>query len=277
MSRKLRMAIDAGDVDLVRSIVTDDPAQASALISWGPMLCPCKTEPLHYLSDGPFNQLWKHGKQAELAAVLIEAGAPVDGLPTSGETPLHGAASLGEAGVAEVLIDNGANIEAKASYPGIPHGTPLDFAVHFGMVEVVDLLIRHEAEVKLTRMAAGAGQTDRIRAEIETLHSNPQQLADVYQCAAVCSRIEIVDVLLTAGLDVNADIKGATALHWAAWEAKPEMVSHLLAKGADASLEDEKHNLTPLGWAEHRRKEVGPRWGHDEVVEILSATKRNVQ
>ena len=169
MSRKFKNAIDEGDVELVRALLVEMPSLASSLISWGPMLCPCKTEPLHYLSDASFNQLWNHGKQEELAAILIEAGAPVDGLPTSGETPLHGAASLGEAGVAEILIDHGANIEAVATYPGIPHDTPLDFAVHFGMVEVVDLLVRRGAKVLSTRMAAGAGQLDRMKAEWESL------------------------------------------------------------------------------------------------------------
>ena len=163
------VTIDEGDVELVRALLVEMPSLASSLISWGPMLCPCKTEPLHYLSDASFNQLWNHGKQEELAAILIEAGAPVDGLPTSGETPLHGAASLGEAGVAEILIDHGANIEAVATYPGIPHDTPLDFAVHFGMVEVVDLLVRRGAKVLSTRMAAGAGQLDRMKAEWESL------------------------------------------------------------------------------------------------------------
>jgi len=129
VSRQFRKAIDNGDVQLVRRMLAAKPGLASSLISWGNIRCPCKTEPLHYLSDGPFNRLWDHGKQAELAAVLIEAGAPVDGFPASGETPLHGAASLGEASVADVLIDNGADTEAIASYPGIPtaHRSTLRF------------------------------------------------------------------------------------------------------------------------------------------------------
>ena len=273
MSRKLKKAIDAGDVHLVRSVLVDDPAKASALISWGPVLCPCKTEPLHYLSDAPFNQLWDHGKQAELAKVLIEAGAPVDGLPASGETPLHGAASLGEAGVAEVLIDHGANIEAVANYPGIPDGTPLDFAVHFGMVEVVDLLVRRGAKVLSTRMAAGAGQLDRVKAEWESLQEEPDRQLDVFRCAVVCDRMPVVEYLLTNGVDVNVNIDGATALHWAAWEAKPRMVEFLLSSGADPSKGDAEHNSTAQGWAKHRGDQLGPRWGHPEVMEILAAAQ----
>lgn len=270
-NRRLKSAIDRGDVELVRQLLADDPALAMSPISWGPVLRKCETEPLHYLSDAPFNQLWDHGRQGELATILIEAGAPVDGLPSSGETPLHGAASLGEAGVAEVLIDHGANMEAVARYPGIPHGTPLDFAVHFGMVEVVDLLVRRGAEVLSARMAAGAGQLEQVQHEIELLQQNNDQLLDVFRSAVVCDRVEVAEHLLANGLDVNGDIDGATALHWAAWEAKPNMVEFLIRHGADSTIQDRKHNLTPHGWAKHRRKEVGTRWGHDEAMRILKS------
>ena len=270
LSEKLKKAIDAGEVELLRQLLSASPALVSEPINWGPMFRKCQTEPLHYLSDAPFNQLWSHGKQAELAQVLIEAGAPVDGLPTSGETPLHGAASLGEPGVAEVLIDHGANLEVVANYPGIPDGTPLDFAVHFGMVEVVDLLVQRGAKVLSTRMAAGVGLVDRVQDEFARLCDDHQSLVDVFRCAAVCDRTHVVDFLLTNDIDINTDIDGATALHWAAWEAKPVMVGFLLERGADHTILDGEHKLAPTVWAQHRRKELGPRWEHDEVISILN-------
>ena len=75
-------------------------------------------------------------------------------------------------------------------------------------------------------------------------------------------------------LEHGADVRhqgchGGTALHWAAWEAKPNMVSFLLSRGADATLLDAKYQMSAGGWARHRRKEIGPRWGHDEVIRIL--------
>jgi len=266
---QLKKAIVAGDVERVEQLLNENPKLAFTPIRWGSILNSCQTEPLHFLSDGPFNQLWDHGRQAELARVLIDAGAPVDGLPRAGETPLHGAASLGEACVAEVLIDAGANMEAVASYPGIPDGTPLDFAVHFGMVEVVDLLVSNGAKVLSTRMAAGAGQLDRVRADLESASLSDEQAFDVLRRAAVCDRIPVVEYLLDRGLEVNVTDGKATALHWAAWEAKPNMVSFLLSRGADATILDAKHQMSAGGWARHRRKEVGPRWGHDEVIRIL--------
>lgn len=86
----LKKAIDSGDVSLLKRMLQQNPALASQKIRWGGLLNKCSTEPLHYLSDAPFNRLFEHDKQAEMARELLEAGAPVDGLPTSGETPLHG-------------------------------------------------------------------------------------------------------------------------------------------------------------------------------------------
>lgn len=229
-------------------------------------MCRCRTEPLHYLSDGAFNQLWSHGNEADIARILLEAGAPVDGLPDSGETPLHGAASLGEVKVAEVLVEFGADLEKRARYPGIPDGTPLDFAVHFGMVNVVDLLVAKGARILSARMAAGAGLLDVLEDMFQ-----PEQMPDVFRCACVCDRREIVEFLLEKGLDVNVDIKGASGLHWAAWEAKPSMVRFLVERGANKNLRDQKHQMTPAEWAKHRGSELGPRWGHGEVGEILAA------
>ena len=249
-------------------MLNSNPALATRLIKWGSLLCPCRSEPLHYLSDGPFNQLWNHGKQAQIARIVLEAGAPVDGLPESGESPLHGAASLGELGIAEVLVDSGANMEKQAKYPGIPDGTPLDFAVHFGMVEIIDMLVSKGAVIHSSRMAAGAGLLDLLKKKLK-----PEQVTDVFRCACVCDRIEIVTFLLDAGLDVNADINGASALHWAAWEAKLNMVNFLISKGGIRNGRDKKHQMTPAEWAAHRGKELGSRWGHEEVVKCLSLSE----
>ena len=49
-----------------------------------------------------------------VAAALIDAGAPVDGLPGDSETPLITAASYVDAELARALIEDGANIEARA-------------------------------------------------------------------------------------------------------------------------------------------------------------------
>jgi len=75
-----------------------------------------------------------------IARALIEAGAPVNGRPRDKETPLITAASCGDAEVAQVLIDAGADIEAVSAPDsgGVPGGTALEHAAVFSMTGVVD-------------------------------------------------------------------------------------------------------------------------------------------
>ncbi len=51
----------------------------------------------------------------ELAKVLLEAGAPVDGRNQDGSTPLSAASLLGKAGMVEFLLKKGADPAAKSA------------------------------------------------------------------------------------------------------------------------------------------------------------------
>ena len=66
-----------------------------------------------------------------------------------GDTPLHYAVSSGHTEIAELLIDAGADLEAKN--PAV--GTPLLFAVLQGHKEVVELLIAEGADVNAKDIA----------------------------------------------------------------------------------------------------------------------------
>jgi uncharacterized protein len=80
-------------------------------------------EPLDYITMLRFNHD-RLGLPRELpgtgaiAKALIDSGAPVNGRPGDKETPLITAASYGDAEVAKVLIDAGADIDAVSSRPG---------------------------------------------------------------------------------------------------------------------------------------------------------------
>ena len=90
---------------------------------------------------------------------LIDAGAPVNGYPGDKETPLITAASYGDAEVAKVLIEAGADIEAVSAPDsgGVPSGTALTHAAVFGMTEVVDVLVAAGARIDSLEMVAAAG------------------------------------------------------------------------------------------------------------------------
>ena len=125
-------------------------------------------------------------------------------------------------------------------------------------------------------MAAGAGHLNKIARENCEFPIRDDEQLDVFRCAVVCDRVDVVDHLLTlGGIEVNAEVDGATALHWAAWEAKPRMVEFLLGRGADSTAQDCEHNATPQQWAELRGNQLGPRWGHGEVVSLLKSANEN--
>ena len=94
-----------------------------------------------------------------MARALIEAGAPVEGEPGERETPLITAASYGDAAVARVLIEAGADVTAHAAPDagGVPGGSALLHAAVFGMTEVVDVLVEAGARPENIAEAAAAG------------------------------------------------------------------------------------------------------------------------
>ena len=76
----------------------------------------------------------------EIAELLIENGADVDAKDEDGSTPLHLAALMGRKEIAELLIENGADVNAKA----MDGGTPLHYAA---TKEIAELLISKGADV----------------------------------------------------------------------------------------------------------------------------------
>ena len=84
----------------------------------------------------------RHGKE-EMTKLLIAHGANVNAYDLYG-TPLHIAAAEGHRVLVELIIAAGADINARATRWYNP-GTPLDWAVEAGQVEIADLLRKHGA------------------------------------------------------------------------------------------------------------------------------------
>jgi len=255
----LRRAIDGGDVEELRRLLADDRSLANATITWDGN----DSDPLHYLSDAPFHGLACHDRFDDMARVLIEAGASVEGPPNAGETPLIAAASLGRADVARVLIEAGANLEKTGV--AVADGTALSHAVQFGSPEVVDVLVEAGAKVRTLKEAAGVGDVSGLLSS----DSPESERAEALGAASVCQRLEVIDELLATGLAIDTEVEGSTALHAAAREGKPEAVRHLLDYGANLDRHDRHNNSTPLGWCRYRHSELGKSPGHDAAEQTL--------
>lgn len=98
--------------------------------------------------------------RAEAARTLLAYGARVDprGTGWMTGTPLHSAASAGHADLAGILLDAGADPNARQSCGW----TPLHSAAHNGDLELVDLLLRRGADAGAVN---DAGQTVMALAE----------------------------------------------------------------------------------------------------------------
>ncbi|KAH9995623.1 hypothetical protein BJV77DRAFT_1066312 [Russula vinacea] len=135
------------------------------------------------------------------------------------ETPLHVASRCGHADVAQLLLEHGADADARDwSYNTL---SPLERASYEGHVEVVQVLLEHGVDVK----AQGYNNWAPLHyAEGE----------------------EVTRVLIKHGADANVlDDLGQAPLHYASWVGRVGTVRALLEYGVDANARDAK-NATPL-------------------------------
>jgi ankyrin repeat protein len=264
-----RATLDSRDASRLRELLAEHPDLAVRRMKhW----CdhPIGASPLGYVAMMRFDTsrgVWRDvpGTGA-LARALLDAGAPVDGDSEDAETPLMTAASYGDAEVARVLIEAGADLSATASPTagGVPGGTALRHAAVFGMTDVVDVLLAAGATDLV--QAAAAGNVSGLLGEQTP---EPDRVAAL-RIAAEHGRLDVIDHLLAAGTPVDGvDRDGSTALHEAAWSGRADSVQHLLAKGADPARRDTRFGGTPLDWCRHRRAEVTPGHGHDGVEAVL--------
>lgn len=87
----------------------------------------------------------------QLSRLLIAAGADVNATACGDQTPLMWAADKGNIGVCKLLIESGANVNARPNDFSC-YQTPLIFAARNGHAQVCKLLIDNGADLTLTSM-----------------------------------------------------------------------------------------------------------------------------
>ncbi len=210
----------------------------------------------------------------EIAELLIAEGADVDAKTTTGGTPLFNAAGNNKE-IVELLIANGADVNAQV-VPGAHQFTVGDTALDFtGSSEIIDLLRKH-----------GGMTGEEMRTGMTPLHA-----------AARKGLKEVVELFIANGADVNVkDRVGETPLDFAinknrtetadllrehggktgaelnvlldaAKNGDIEAVKQHLADGADVNAKT-ADGTTPLHNA--------AVYGHTEVAELLIANGANM-
>jgi ankyrin repeat protein len=202
----------------------------------------------------------------DVSGLLIRKGANVASKDDTGMTPLAYAAYVGDQKGAEMLVASGANVNeatgmqsplcqailnhnlltagsllSKGADPNmhLPQDrTPLSLAAASGDIEILDLLLKHKANIN--------------------------DLNSVALISAIRQgQKEATEFLLKNGADVNVKDEGsATPLMRAVVHGDRRMVTMLIAHGADVDAKD-IDGMTPLGFAHERAMK--------ELAELLSA------
>ena len=164
-----------------------------------------------------------------------EAGetAPVQWVFLNGETPLHRAAINAGAAVVEQLMDQGAEVNAKAEIQPKVFGdptsgvTPLHLGARYNEPAVVAAMLDRGADIN--------AKDDNGNTPLHLAATNTDQA--------------VAALLLGRGADINAkDDRGATPLHEAArFNPQPAVAALLLDRGADINDRDgTNRGYTPL-------------------------------
>ena len=145
MEKDIRMLVQERDYEGIRHLLSREPSLANAGVTLGP---PCSTtaHPLHRICDAVFAKLISDDEAVEVAKILLEHGARIDGDSSTenADTPLMAAASLHAENLGIFYIQNGARIDLSDKRDG---ATALHWAAYCGRDMLVDELIRAGVDV----------------------------------------------------------------------------------------------------------------------------------
>ena len=192
----------------------------------------------------PLTGAAKHG-QYEAASLLLSHGAHVNpDVNVSSSAPLHQACKSDDLRMVRFLLDQGADINLRNCYKT----TPLMYAVKYGSLELVSLVLAHKPNLA-TLSFIGTSALHWVIFQNHKPH-----------------RLGTVELLLKAGSDVNQRMSDeSTPLHCAAMSGLADIAELLLRYGADTKARNLEWK-TPI--------EIAADSGHPEVVEVLRRTQR---
>jgi len=217
-------------------------------------------------ANGVEDELQKSPKNAaEIARILIEAGAEVDALAETygggtNQTTLcllvssiHPATAGVQPALVQVLCDAGGAVDGVAD-----DGAPLGTALLFSYRKAVDMLARCGARIDNLLFAAGTGDLAKVKSFLHTdgrlrpegfyhgshlpsVADEKSQVDLAFGLACYHLRIEVIRFLLEMGVDVNSRSfifgRSETGLYWATHgfhtedEERP-VVEYLVSQGA---------------------------------------------
>ncbi len=269
--------MDARFLPALIAIQVGDAAEFERLISARPKLATSRSSCSH---PTLMQCLALDGKdlpattQTSMAQTLVNAGSPLD-------EPLIACGSVGNAVLADYLLEQGAKIDGD---PSILRGwTILEEAIYWGHPDIIERALERGASVRNLHTAAGLGSVDLMalffdgdgmvvvpdewqlnfpfhEMSLEQQSRDPLDILDnALTYAAMSGSEDATGFLLEKGAAINSfpngfDYRG-TALHWAAIRGLKSMCQFLLERGADPTQQDWTIQKTPAEWARHANEE----------------------
>ena len=214
-------------------------------------------EAMHQAQDGPDVKISMAARKGDLAEVkrLRASGANLNLYRLDPGPPLMEAAAAGHVEVAKYLLDQGAQTRIVKSF------VTLD-ALRFAAEAREDNSVMLKLLVSRGALTAGAaeniGSTMLKQAEQKGLDHAGVTAEQISSGSALTAaiekgRVKHVKTLLALGANANEWANGRSALMLAAKKLQPEMVSSLLAHGADPALTGQDRK-TALQLAEATRE-----------------------
>ncbi|HTL92314.1 MAG TPA: ankyrin repeat domain-containing protein [Steroidobacteraceae bacterium] len=177
---------------------------------------------------------------ADLVRMLLDAGADPDSANQDGQTALMLASSVGSVPIAQMLISKGAHVNAVENFRG---QTALMWAAAENHPDVVDLLLKHHADVKV-RGKYDDWQRQMTSEPRAQFRSTGGLTALLYATRSGCLQCAVS--IVKAGADVNQpNPDGVTPLINAIDAHSFDIAMFLLDKGANPSIWD-MTGRTPL-------------------------------
>ncbi|KAI5783940.1 ankyrin repeat-containing domain protein [Peziza echinospora] len=207
---------------------------------------------------------------AGVVELLLARGANVESRDEKGITPCMWAAKEGHEGIVRLLLAKGADVRAKDK-KGI---TPFMWAAKEGHEGVVRLLLAEEAALHplIAMLPAKNGHEGVLRLLLER-GADAEARAGAGESpltvAAGRGREGVARLLLQAGVDVNADDdRGKSPLSYAAEGGHEDVARLLLQSGADWESTDKDH-LSCFSYAASGGRKRSRKIVHEGILRLL--------
>lgn len=260
-------ALDTGDVQKLRTLLTADPSLARARSRLDPPYDYFTGATLlHHVAGNPDRNRALPSNIVDAARTLLDAGADVEAttLGPNGGTVMgllmtsKRASDQGLSGpLMDLLLERGATLDLQsddALHMALANDAPRAAEKMLELGARIDVIVA-AALGRMDLLEAAFGDDGRLlarprRGGVEVPERDSIGLALLF--AYVRQQERAVDLLLER--DGNWNVTGVgngTVLHRAAWDGDLPMVQRLVEAGADLSMRDASFGSTPLGWADY--------------------------